>query len=376
MKKITILALHLNYGGVEKYISSLCKMLEDKYEIELIVTYSGIPAFNFSKNIKIKYLINEMPNREKFMEYLKDKKIFKTLLEGFKAIKILYLKRYLNIKTIKNIDSDYIITTRMFHNKLVGKYANENIVKIATEHNYHENNMKYVSKLLKSLDNFDYFITVSKELYDYYVDKVSNAEVIYISNILDFVPNKKSPLKDNNIVSVGRFSKEKCFDDLIDVFKKVNDAVSDTKLYLIGSGDQKDIIKKKVKEYGLTEKVILPGFLPQKDIEKYYLKSKIYVMTSRTESFGLVLIEAMSYGLPCIAFDCASGAREIINKDNGKLINNRDKDKMAKDIVKLLNNSNALNSLSKEAIKTSKTYSMINIKNIWLELLEKNERNL
>ena len=49
MKKITILALHLNFGGVEKYISSLCKMLEDDYDIELVVTYKSKPAFEFSE---------------------------------------------------------------------------------------------------------------------------------------------------------------------------------------------------------------------------------------------------------------------------------------------------------------------------------------
>lgn len=77
MKKITILALHLNFGGVEKYISSLCKMLEDDYDIELVVTYKSKPAFEFSEKIKIRYLINSMPNKEDFKNCLKNKKTFK-----------------------------------------------------------------------------------------------------------------------------------------------------------------------------------------------------------------------------------------------------------------------------------------------------------
>ena len=49
MKKITIISLHLNYGGIEKYISSLCKMLQDEYKINLIITYkmNEKPSFNF-----------------------------------------------------------------------------------------------------------------------------------------------------------------------------------------------------------------------------------------------------------------------------------------------------------------------------------------
>ena len=59
MQKITIFALHLDYGGIEKYISYFCKMFEKKYNIEIICTYkmNSTPAFEFSKNINIKYLI-------------------------------------------------------------------------------------------------------------------------------------------------------------------------------------------------------------------------------------------------------------------------------------------------------------------------------
>lgn len=370
MKKITILALHLNYGGVEKYISSLCKMLEDNYEIELIVTYKCNPAFDFSNKIKIKYLIDEMPNKEKFKSCLRSKKIFKTIKEGLKAIKILFLKKYLNIKNIKKINSDFIITTRTFHNKLVGKYAKRNIIKIATEHNYHNNDNIYVETLKKSLKNYDFLITVSKELRDYYINEISDVKVVYIPNAIDSLPNKKSTLKDNNIISVGRFSKEKGFDDLIDIFKKVNDFIPNSKLYLIGDGDQADIIRQKVRNYKLDEKVIMPGFLSQSEIEKYYVKSKLYVMTSHTESFGLVLIEAMAYGIPCIAFDSASGPREIINKNNGILIENREKDKMSMHIIDLLNNSKMLKNISNGTIETSKKYLLKNVRNLWIELLE------
>ena len=78
-KNITILALHLNYGGVEKYISSLCKMLENDYNIKIIVTYNNNykTAFEFSENIEIEYLIDRMPNKKEIFEAIKNKKIFK-----------------------------------------------------------------------------------------------------------------------------------------------------------------------------------------------------------------------------------------------------------------------------------------------------------
>lgn len=369
MKKITILALHLNFGGVEKYISSLCKMLEDDCDIELIVTYRSKPAFDFSRKIKIRYLIDGMPNKDEFKKSLKNKQIFKTFKEGIIAAKMLLLKRILNIKAIKNIESDYIITTREFHSKLVGKYAKKNIVKIATEHNYHNNDVKYVNKLLKSVANFNFLVVVSNELKEYY-NKLSKTKVVYIPNTIDFIPKEKSKLNKNNIVAVGRFSKEKGFVDLIDVFKLVNNEIDDSKLYLIGDGNQMPLIKEKIDNYGLNGKVILTGFLSQSEIKNFYLESKLYVMTSYTESFGLVLIEAMSYGLPCVAFDCASGAREIINENNGVLISDRNSQDMAKEIIKLFKDSERLKKLAAQTLNTCKKYSMDEVKQKWMNLLE------
>lgn len=69
-KKITIFALHLGFGGVEKYLSSLCKMLEENYDIEIISTYKVLdkPAFPFSEKVKITYLIDDKPNKEEFKQ--------------------------------------------------------------------------------------------------------------------------------------------------------------------------------------------------------------------------------------------------------------------------------------------------------------------
>ena len=206
MKKITILALHLNFGGVEKYISSLCKMLEEDYQIEIISTYKVLdkPAFNFSDKIKIKYLINDKPYKQEFKDSIKNKKIIPTIKYLFKNIYILMLKNIKNISAIKNIDSDIIITTRSFHNKLVWKYAKKNIVKIATEHNYHNNNNKYINNLVKSLKNLDYLIVVSKELQKFYQDKIGNTKCIYIPNVIDNIYDKPKFNTNHNLISVGR----------------------------------------------------------------------------------------------------------------------------------------------------------------------------
>lgn len=370
--KITILALHLGYGGVEQYLSSLCKMLENDYEISIISTYKVLekPAFYFSDKINITYLINDKPNKEEFKAAVKSKNIFAIFKEGLKAIKLLYLKRTRNINAIRNIYSDYIITTRSFHNKLVSYYAYHDIIKIATEHNYHNNSQKYIRRLTNSIKNFDYLVVVSNTLKEFYQDKIGKTKCIYIPNVIDNLPKNTSNLKYNNLINVGRLEQEKDQSTLIDIFKEVKKEIKDAKLYIIGDGSLKEKLNNKIKEYNLEDSIFLLGFLSKKEMEKYLLDSKIFVMTSITESFGIVLIEAMSYKIPCIAFDTADGARNLLNNKNGILVSNRSKETMIKDLIALLKDDKKLAKIANAGYIDCQKYLITNVKKEWIKLLK------
>src|SRR5690606_34771682 len=144
-------------------------------------------------------------------------------------------------------------------------------------------------------------------------------------------------LDKKEITAIGRLSKEKGFSDLIDVFKLVNERYPNWHLNIVGDGMEKDNIKKKIKENNLDEVITMHGFKDKQELNEILLNTSIYVMTSYTESFGLVLIEAMSYGVPCISFDSARGPLEIIdNNVNGYIIKNRDKEEMTNKIAALI----------------------------------------
>lgn len=370
--KITILALHLGTGGVEKYLSSLCKMLENNYEIEIISTYklNDKPSFDFSDKIKIKYLINEGPCREELKKSIKKLNIINIFKYLFINIKILLLKYIKNIEFIKKIDSKYIITTRIFHNKIVNKYLKDNnYIKIATEHNYPTD--KYKNKLINSITNYDYLVVVSKELESIYKkENLNNCKCIYIPNVIDFVPNDVKEKEENSIISIGRLSKEKGYSDLIDVINILKDKNKNIKLYLIGDGTEKDCLQNKINELNLNKNIKLLGFLDFKKCSEYLSKSKVYVMSSYTESFGLVLIEAMSHKLPCIAFDSASGARELLSNGKGILISNRDKYEMSNKIYELLNNNEEYKKYSLNGYEYSKNFLINNVKKDWINLIK------
>lgn len=370
--KITILALHLSTGGVEKYLSSLCKMLEKDYDIEIISTYKigEKPAFDFSKKIKITYLINEGPCKEELKTAIKKFKVLSVFKYLFKNIKILFLKYVRNIKAIKHIDSKYIITTRIFHNTIVNNYLlSDKYIKIATEHNYPTN--KYKQNLINSITNFDYLVVVSRELESIYSkENLKNCKCIYIPNVIDYIPNIKGKREANAIVSIGRLSKEKGYSDLIDVVNILKKDNKNIKLYLIGDGAEKENLQNKITELKLEKNIKLLGFLDFKKCSEYLSKSKIYVMTSYTESFGLVLIEAMSHKLPCVAFDSASGARELLSNDKGILISNRDLQIMAGKISELLKDTKKYKKYSEEGYEFSKNFLLDNVKNEWINLIK------
>jgi len=372
MKKITIVALHLGYGGVEQLIASLANMLCDKYEINIISVYKlyDQPAFFINSNVKITYLTSLKPNRKELFAAIKKIKIIALIKEVLISIRVLYLKKKLMIDAIKDIDSDIIISTRAIHNHLVGKYARSNIIKIAWEHNHHNNNEKYIKNLIDSCKNMNYLITVSKDLNTFYEQIVPQKVICKcIYPALDYLPEQLSKLDSKEITAIGRLSKEKGFLDLISVFKLVSTIKPDWHLNIVGDGIEKESIINKINDNNLNDKITMHGFVRKDNINQILSNTSIYMMTSFTESFGLVLIEAMSFGVPCVAFDSAQGANEIIDDSlNGYLIKERNHKHMADTIIKLIDNYDLRTYMGQQAHNKALSFSRTNIELDWINL--------
>lgn len=375
--KISIYALHLGFGGVEKYVITLANMLAEVHDVEIVSTYKmqEEPAFPVRPEVKILYLIEDLkPNREDLRLAIKNRNPVLLIRAMGRSLRILYLKRHRNVLSLKNCQSDVVISTRIFHNRLIGKYAGKNIVKITGEHNHHNNNRKYIESVVRSCQGFDYFIPISRELAEFYRKPMNSigVQTKYIRFCIDSNPEKKTPvLKGGNLISVGRFSHEKGMMDLIRLFIRLNKKDPALKLNIIGDGEEYEEISRLIKENELTDRVILHGFRDKKYIYTLMADMSLYIMTSYTESFGIVLLEAMSCGIPCMAYSSAQGAHEIIkNGYNGWLIENRDESAMAEKILKLLADPEKLREMSENAFATAEEFSYDNTKQEWLDLME------
>ena len=368
VNEINILSLHLGYGGIEKAIVDQANMLSLNYKVKIICLYKlydKIP-FKLNNNVEIIYLSDLYPNKKEFKEAIKNKNILDIIKEGFKAIYILYKKKYLMIKYIYSSRSKVIISSRYYFTKLLSLYGDNETIKIAEEHCYHNNKLLYIWKLKYYLKNIDYLIPGSKYITDDYKLFFKNTKIRYIPLVIDYIPDKVNKLNNYNIVSVGRFSKEKGFKDLVDVYELVKNNNKKIRLTMVGDGVELDDIKNLSKEKKLD--IIFKGFLNSEELKEVYSNVSLFVMTSFEESFGLVLIEAMSYGIPCIAFDSALGAKEIISNGNGILISNRNKVKMAQEIVNYFDKDKT--KMSKKAREKALEYTYDKVSQEWYDFIK------
>lgn len=373
MKKITFLVLHLGYGGVESATINSANALCKKYEVEIISFYKLLnnQENNINKNVKIKYLYNGEPNKKEFMQCLKKRKVFKVLKEGVKALSILRKKKKFIINELKKCDSFAIVSTRMEFSTLLSKYGKNNAIKIAQEHHHHNNNKKYIKTLSKKYYNIDYLFALTEGLkqdYMKFLEKNKHTKVIVVPNMLASFPDKKSDLKKHNLITVSRLDYGKRNNELIDIISKLN---NDWRLFIIGDGEEYNNLLLQIEKLNLKDKVILTGYKSKKEIEEFMLESSIFLMASVTEGLPMVLLEAMSYGIPCIAYRTDSGVPDIIyNNKNGYVIENRNEIDYIDSLKKLINNEDLRKKMGNESLITSKKYLPYEIIKIWNKVLE------
>lgn len=374
MKKIVFLALHLGFGGAEKAIISEANILAERYDVEIICAYKlyAQPAFNVDSRVKITYLSETIkPNKEELKDAIRKKNPLAILKEGVTSLKVLYYRKAKMKQAIQQSDADIIISTRYLYHELLGKYRRPGVITIGQEHNHHKNDEAYIKKMVASVQKLDYFMPVSQELTDFYAGLLEHVKCKYISHSLEYMPEVLSPLKEPMLISVGRLSPEKGYLDLIHVFELVHQKCPQWQLHIVGDGEERPKIEALIQEKGLSQHIVLHGYQKKEYINQLLSRASVYVMTSHEEAFGIVLIEAQSFGIPCVVFDSARGALEIVkNQENGYVVSNRDKDAMCEKICELIQDDVMRKTFGAKGRENSLQYSVENIKNKWFEFIE------
>ena len=195
-----------------------------------------------------------------------------------------------------------------------------------------------------------------------------NKNVMVIPNVVQLNDSGRYSSLDSKVVLfVGRFSDQKDLWSLLSIWKLVHQSHSDWELHVYGEGEYEArfIHESQVKDINIKV------FQPTAHIFEKYLSSSMLIMSSIYEPFGLVLPEAMSCGLPVVAFNCPYGPADIINDgQDGFLIENRDVKAFADKVVLLIENQSLRIRLGHVAIQSSFRFQPEKIMPQWESLFK------
>jgi len=190
---------------------------------------------------------------------------------------------------------------------------------------------------------------------------LTNLDVI--PNPLSFYPAERSSLDQKKVISVGKISYQKGQDLLVDAWDIIIKKYPDWQLLLYGKGNIDYLDTNQLKSKNIFH------FPPVKNIMEEYLNSSIYVMSSRFEGFGMVLIEAMACGLPCVSFNCDYGPSDIItHREDGLLASAGNVYELAKQLEVLMDDYKLREVMGGKAKKNSIRFAQETVMIQWHKL--------
>lgn len=262
--------------------------------------------------------------------------------------KWLYTKRYLRAtKRIIEVHGcpDIIQCHYLFNLPCAVAIKNKyNIPLIMTEHWSQlavPKNLKCVEQYSKYYKCADEIISVSNSLNYILGSKYNiNSSVIYNLVSDDFWDKIKKKSKNRHFtrfVSIGSLCHRKGYDLLINALYEINKQnVTNWSMTIIGDGSLEEKLLTQIEELSLTDKIKLVGRKNRSEIKEYLSSSDVFVLASRHETFGVVYIEAMSYGLPVIATICG-GPEEFVTSDVGVLIPKDNQEALVQSLLHMMN---------------------------------------
>jgi glycosyltransferase involved in cell wall biosynthesis len=172
-------------------------------------------------------------------------------------------------------------------------------------------------RVLRYYRDVDRMLVLTREDADLWIGEGLN-NVSYLPNAVPWPPRTPSPRTGKAVLSIGRLSDEKGVDMLLDTWAEVAPRHPDWTLLVHGSGEDEELLRKQCTALGLDGSVSWRGRTD--DVPGALRAGSVFALSSRAEGFPLALMEAMAMGVPCVAFDCAPGVREIVRDGEDGLL--------------------------------------------------------
>ena len=367
-KNIVIVVSAMNMGGAQRVVSILSDhWAKNGCDVTLISTFTGTTKshFQINKNVTLKYLTDSPIFSKKNPLNLLWKLIClrKEIKIQNPDVVISFLAR-VNVATALStmgMKSSLIICERTWP-----PFASLNNKFLRIYRFLFRGAKKIIVQTQKSktwmIENFP----------DTNVKVIPNPIIYPLPVLIKKSVSPKSLVLQNRkvILASGRMVKFKQFDVLIEAFSQIKDKYQDWDLVILGDGEEKDNLNKLSFELGITDRVFFPGKVG--NISEWYKRADLFVLSSIVEGFPNVLLEAMSYGVPSISFDCDTGPRDMIQDGiNGILVDPNEKELgLSNAIDKIIANQELRYNLAKNSILLREKYSINNIIQKWNNILD------
>lgn len=355
-KKILFYTSGVGLGGVEKVILEVLKEIDkSKFDIKLALQYENENLFEneIPKEVNYKYMLPQKIIDKSLYYRERKKNIFYKMLYSFMLSyeKYTIKKNYLKFSKDREIVIDFKSGDFL---KLINLENGIDKKRICWLHGEITKLNKYEKRknfLRENLNKCDKIVCICEDMKNGVIKEIpeleEKLEVIYnpfdiekikmkSNDYLEIKDEEKKLLEDNYIIMVSRLElKMKDFNTLIKAFKIVNQKRKDIKLYLLGEGPDREKIENIIKGENLQEHIKLLGV--KKNPYPWIKNSKLLVHSSKSEGFGLVLVEALILKRIIVSTNCKVGPREILDSGKyGSLVKVGDYNSMAQEILELL----------------------------------------
>ncbi|MBC7915789.1 MAG: glycosyltransferase family 4 protein [Pyrinomonadaceae bacterium] len=350
--RINFISSSLSGGGAERVMVILANYFVIKGHEVTIITFNNGEAFDVDQKV----------NRVK----LHSGSIKNHTIRSLKSLISYYRKKAnrpdIAISFICAINFVSIIACRLFAIKIIVSEHNNHYRKNGRVGEFTWNYLYRLANTVTVLTSFD------KPFFE-----KKGSKVVVMPNPYSFIPlSDSSKLRKKIILAVGNCNRyhAKGFDNLIALIPPVLKKYPNWILKIVGGGDQGlTFLKELAIQNGVEPQVQFTGF--SKDVGLLMKVSEIFILSSRYEGLPMALLEAMSQGMACIAYDCVTGPSEIIvNNTNGLLIEDQNVDAMQKGLIQLIGNDLLRKNLGYNAISSLERYSIENIYKLWEKLFQ------